>query len=92
MQKYIQNYLEYFNYGEQDYIKCEYCKKQGNDIHHIIYRSQQGNDDISNLICLCRDCHDRAHYKTKPYLDHNILQKKHNDYIKLKKILDKKKQ
>lgn len=31
------------------------------EVHHIIYRSAGGSDDMSNLILLCRRCHDDEH-------------------------------
>lgn len=54
--------------GDPDFISCEYCKlNKAVDIHHIVPRSHFGKktkykrDDISNLIALCRTCHDKAH-------------------------------
>lgn len=44
-----------------DFIRCEYCGKQANDIHHLVFRSHGGTDDYSNLIALDRECHNRAH-------------------------------
>ena len=72
MQKYIKIYLDHFDLGEQDLITCEVCGKQGRvdsggfDIHHILFRSHGGKDEIKNLMCLCRTplgkgCHDKAH-------------------------------
>ncbi len=44
--------------------KCELCKKWGTDPpHHIIFKSQGGDDVPENLINLCRECHDDAHGK-----------------------------
>ena len=31
------------------------------DVHHIVFRSRGGSDDIGNLICLCRIHHGRVH-------------------------------
>jgi 5-methylcytosine-specific restriction endonuclease McrA len=61
MQKHTKIYLNYFDYGEQDFIPCENCGKAAVDIHHLIYRSHGGSDTIQNLMALCRDCHDRVH-------------------------------
>ena len=59
---YKKAYLEYHGYGEQDFIICRAClKRKAVDIHHKVFRSQGGSDDISNLIALCRYCHDKAH-------------------------------
>jgi 5-methylcytosine-specific restriction endonuclease McrA len=75
MQKHVKNYMTFFGYGEQDFIKCEVCHHWGietkaNDIHHVIYRSQGGSDEIENLMALCRQHHDSAHncQVTKEYL------------------------
>lgn len=65
--KYKQEYFEYFGYMPGDYIACEVCGSQSIDIHHIIYRSHFGKkerekcNDISNLMALCRECHNKAH-------------------------------
>lgn len=66
MQKHIKTYLKYFNIGEQDNWRCEHCGKirrinNGLEIHHIIFKSQGGKDNIENLICLCVPCHQMAH-------------------------------
>jgi hypothetical protein len=31
------------------------------EIHHIIFRSQGGKDELDNLVLLCKECHMRAH-------------------------------
>jgi 5-methylcytosine-specific restriction endonuclease McrA len=44
---------------------CELCDRW-QDIdppHHIIFKSQGGDDTPENLISLCRDCHNDAHGK-----------------------------
>lgn len=61
MQKHVKLYLDYFGYGEQDFIPCEMCGGKADDIHHIVYKSQGGKDEISNLIGLCRRHHEQAH-------------------------------
>lgn len=61
MKKHVKIYMEYFGYGEQDFIPCERCMKKTVDVHHIEYRSQGGADEIKNLMALCRNCHDKAH-------------------------------
>ena len=79
MKNYKSIYFKHFGYGEQDVILCEVCSSKSVDIHHIIYKSQGGKDEIDNLIALCRSCHDKAH---------NELIKKHE----LKKIINEKRQ
>ena len=73
--------MRHFNIGMQDVISCEACGKQGRidgggyDLHHIVYRSQGGTDEVENCILLCRRCHDKAH-ATK--LNKDELQLIHN--------------
>lgn len=67
-----------------DVIMCEYCKSGvARDIHHIIPRSKFGSkrkeeqDHVTNLIGLCRPCHDDAHANkiTKEQLQEIITQR-----------------
>ena len=62
MQKYKKKYLKYHKIGEQDKPLCEWCKSAYIvDIHHLVFRSQGGKDNIENLIGTCRECHEKAH-------------------------------
>lgn len=61
MKKHVRIYLEYFDYGETDFIPCEYCLTKAVDVHHILFRSQGGKDEIENLTAVCRSCHTKAH-------------------------------
>ena len=61
MKKYIKIYIDYFGFGEQDYIPCEICKRKSVDIHHILPKSKGGKDLVNNLIALCRQCHINVH-------------------------------
>lgn len=49
----------------RDNYQCQYCKTKKNgtklEVHHIIYRSQNGSDEAENLITLCHDCHVALH-------------------------------
>ena len=65
MKKHVKIYLQHFNYTIADFIECRYCKKRATDIHHLIFKSLGGKDEINNLIALCRDCHNRAHNEPK---------------------------
>ncbi len=47
--------------AERDNYRCRLCDSPAQDVHHIIFRSQGGTNEESNLICLCRRCHERAH-------------------------------
>lgn len=67
MQKHTKNYLDHHGYTTADFIPCEVCGAKSVDIHHIEPRSKFGSkrkeeqDNINNLIALCRICHDKAH-------------------------------
>ena len=67
MQKYVQNYFEHY-WIFWEYFPCLKCWATWADVHHILYKSQWGKDDVDNLIWLCRTCHDKAHFKKEPYL------------------------
>lgn len=42
--------------------RCRYCgTRDGLDVHHIVYRSQGGGDEPTNLIALCRRHHGLVH-------------------------------
>jgi len=75
MKKHTKIYIDYFKFGEQDFIGCEVCGRRAVDIHHIEARGLGGSktkDFIENLSALCRECHIKA--ETKP--EFNILVKK----------------
>jgi len=56
-----QVYCKHFGYGEQDTILCENCGRRFSHVHHLVFRSQGGTDDIENLMGLCHICHEKAH-------------------------------
>ena len=64
MQNHTKVYMNFFGYGEQDFIPCEMCGSRAVDIHHIEKRNKTKNDYIENLIALCRDCHINAESDT----------------------------
>ena len=49
----------------RDNYTCQHCKGKTKDskleVHHIIFRSENGSDEESNLITLCKTCHDKLH-------------------------------
>lgn len=52
-----------------DGLKCRGCGVRENlHLHHIVYRSQGGTDDPSNLITLCFKCHDMVHSDKKVWM------------------------
>lgn len=52
----------------RDSYTCQHCKGKSKDrrleVHHIIFRSEQGSDAESNLLTLCKTCHDALHAGT----------------------------
>lgn len=61
MQNHTSNYMKHFGYGIDDVILCEHCHKKACDLHHIVYRSHGGSDEVDNVVALCRKCHQMAH-------------------------------
>lgn len=60
MKRHTKLYLSFFKYDVSDFIPCEVCGSQAQDIHHIECRGMGGTkkaDTISNLMALCRTCH-----------------------------------
>lgn len=48
--------------ANRDEWKCKHCGFRNNlHVHHIIYRSQGGADEMSNLVTLCNACHEAVH-------------------------------
>lgn len=46
----------------RDNFTCQYCGVfTETSPHHIIYRSQSGDDTMENMISLCTDCHRKVH-------------------------------
>lgn len=77
--------MDFFGFKIAEDCFCEVCGVMANDIHHIIPRSKFGTktkhlqDDVSNLIALCRKHHEDAH--------NNILTKTDLTLIHLKKFM-----
>lgn len=47
---------------------CRFCgATYGLHVHHIVYRSQGGHDDPSNLILLCNEHHSLVHSNKKKW-------------------------
>jgi 5-methylcytosine-specific restriction endonuclease McrA len=80
MKRHTKIYMRHFGYDISDFIPCEICGAKAQDIHHISARGmggdpQGGRDSVSNLMAVCRLCHqkfgDRKHYM-------DFLQEHHN--------------
>lgn len=80
MKKYTKVYFDYFSFDLCDFIPCEICGAQSNDIHHIHARSQRKDleNDIINIMAVCRMCHVEYGDK-KQFIEH--LQTIHANYI-----------
>ena len=83
MQKYVKIYLKYFDIGMDDVWYCEACLRQfpinnGLDIHHIYGRLGDKLNDINNLCCVCRRCHELAHSEK---LSKSEMQYIHNNFM-----------
>lgn len=59
MQPHVKIYMDFFGYGEQDFIPCEMDCGRCVDVHHLDGRGP-GMDVIENLMGLCRDEHNKA--------------------------------
>lgn len=91
MKNHVKIYLVAFGYSPGDWMPCEIssiergsCKGNGTavDVHHIEARGMGGSerrDVITNLIGLCRHCHDAYGDKVQ-YLD--WLQYIHTDFMR----------
>ncbi len=44
-----------------DALRCESCEAEHPEIHHVIPRSDNGDDSPRNLVALCHACHVVAH-------------------------------
>jgi len=49
----------------RDSYTCQHCKGKSKDkrleVHHLVFRSQNGSDEEANLVTLCKPCHDGLH-------------------------------
>jgi len=62
------------NIFERDRFRCRGCAKSADEIHHMVFRSQGGSDDPSNLVAVCRNCHEQAHGRRGGKLPAWVLQ------------------
>ena len=74
MKKHTKIFFDYFKLNEADFVACEVCGRRATDIHHILFKSLGGKDNIENLIALCRRDHEFAH---KHLLSKDYLQEIH---------------
>ncbi len=85
MRKHTRIYLDFFGYGEEDFIPCEVCGGRAVDIAHIVARSKFGSkrkeeqDDITNVAALCRGCHYDYDFDNRWSVEE--MQAVHNNFI-----------
>jgi 5-methylcytosine-specific restriction endonuclease McrA len=49
---------------DRDGWRCQVCGSSQNlHIHHLRFRSHQGDDNEQNLITVCANCHSSAHVR-----------------------------
>jgi len=52
---------------ERDSWRCQVCgTMESLQVHHKQFQSRSGDDQETNLITLCYDCHNRAHSLKRP--------------------------
>lgn len=52
---------------QRDDFKCKLCGRWGNEVDHIIPRSQNGSDEMVNLRVLCSSCHSKKTEQEKRF-------------------------
>ena len=77
MLKYVKDFYKSRHKDPWDYINCEKCnKKRCDDIHHIqqSFRGKRTHsEDWSDLIWVCRDCHQEIHANNTFEMRQNLL-------------------
>jgi len=53
---------------ERDKYRCQECSEYGEDVHHIDYDKK--NNDLENLITLCKKCHGKTNHNRKYWTEH----------------------
>ena len=66
--QYKKIYMQEMGCGEDDILLCEtlkgvnmQCTYRADEIHHILFRSAGGKDELINLVAICNNCHKKAH-------------------------------
>lgn len=63
---YKERYFKHHGLLPSDFLSCKSCGKPAVNLHHVVYRSQGGTDEPSNLIPLCFGCHSGHHDNNSP--------------------------
>jgi len=66
--------------------RCRVCGGQYEELHHLVPRSQSGDDALGNLIPLCRSCHQKVEARDKlaRMAVRGSLIASHRDYLRRK--------
>lgn len=69
---------------ERDSGLCQLCYRQGNEVHHVKFKSQGGRGVAENGILLCHQCHTKVHrdYELAEQLRQRKVNKYGEDYYK----------
>lgn len=76
--------MNYFDFKTENEVVCEACGNMAVEVHHIHGRGKD-KDVISNLMALCRKCHERAH-GSKNYVPKEEFQLIHGYFLAGKRI------
>ena len=63
---YKQKYFKELGLCTTDVLYCVICHKVATQLHHVVYKSQGGKDEVNNLAPLCMSCHDGHHCRNNP--------------------------
>lgn len=80
MTEHAKIYFKHFGYQIPEDVFCEVCGQRATDCHHINGRGPDKNV-ISNLMALCRSCHELAHV-SKMLVKKSRMQSIHDEYMK----------
>ena len=81
MRRHTAVYMEGMGYRIGDFMPCEWCGAEANDVHHLIPRGMGGSktkDYLANLMALCRKCHLDAEARK---ISRNDLEARHLDIL-----------
>lgn len=46
---------------KRDNNKCVFCGAEAREVHHLIPLSRGGTTTMTNLVCVCKKCHEKRH-------------------------------
>lgn len=66
----------------RDSYVCVYCKKEGDEVDHIIPTSKGGATKVSNLVCACHECNQKKGDQTAEEYGHPKVQERAKESLK----------